>query len=40
MLYIMRHGAMNAAIISQIKNLPIDKFWSAGTEQCKLLKLM
>ena len=38
-ILIVGHGAMNSAIISQIKNLPIDKFWSAGLEQCKILKL-
>lgn len=36
---IVGHGAMNSSIICQIKNIPIKDFWSAGLEQCKLLKL-
>ena len=38
-ILIVGHGAMNSAIICQMKNLPIDKFWSAGIEQCKMLRL-
>lgn len=38
-ILIVGHGAMNSSIICQIKGLPIEKFWSAGLEQCKMLKL-
>lgn len=38
-ILIVGHGAMNASIICQIKNIPIEKFWSSGLEQCKLMKL-
>jgi len=37
---IVGHGAMNSAIVCQIKGLPISEFWSSGLEQCKLLMLM
>ena len=36
---IMGHGAMNSSIICQVRGLPIEEFWSAGLEQCKLLRL-
>jgi len=36
---IVGHGAMNASIVCQIKDLPIKDFWSAGLEQCKILQL-
>lgn len=36
---IVGHGAMNSSIICQIKNYPIEKFWSAGIENCKLMPL-
>lgn len=38
-ILIVGHGAMNASIICQVKGLPIEEFWSAGLEQCKLMKL-
>ncbi len=38
-LLIVGHGAMNSSIICQIKKIPIERFWSAGLEQCKLMKL-
>lgn len=38
-ILIVGHGAMNSSIICQIKNLPIEEFWNAGLEQCKLLQL-
>lgn len=38
-ILIVGHGAMNASIICQVKGLPIEKFWSAGLEQCKILEL-
>lgn len=37
---IVGHGAMNCSIICQVMNLPIEKFWSAGIENCKLKKLV
>lgn len=38
-ILIVGHGAMNASLISQIKGVPIEEFWSAGLEQCKLIEL-
>ena len=38
-ILIVGHGAMNASIISRIKGTPIEEFWSAGLEQCKLIEL-
>ena len=37
---IVGHGAMNSAIISQIKKLPRSEFWSEGIENCVLKKLI
>ena len=37
---IVGHGAMNCAIVSQIRGLPRSEFWSAGIENCKLLRLI
>ena len=37
---IVGHGAMNSSIVSQIRQLPRDRFWSAGIENCKLMKLI
>jgi probable phosphoglycerate mutase len=39
-ILIVGHGAMNCSIVCQVKNLPIEKFWSAGIENCKLMKLL
>ena len=36
---IVGHGAMNSSIVCQVRGLPLEKFWSAGIENCKLLKL-
>ncbi len=36
---IVGHGAMNCAIVSQIRGLPRSAFWSAGIENCKLMQL-
>ena len=36
---IVGHGALNSGIISLVRNLPIEKFWSEGIENCKLKKL-
>ena len=38
-ILIVGHGAMNASIICQVKGMPIEEFWSAGLEQCKILEL-
>lgn len=38
-ILIVGHGAMDASIICQIKDMPIEKFWSFGLEQCKIIKL-
>ena len=38
-MLIVGHGAMNSSIISQVRNLPRDQFWSAGIENCKLIRL-
>ncbi len=37
---IVGHGAMNSSIISQIRHFPREQFWSAGIENCKLMKLL
>ena len=39
-ILIVGHGAMNSSIVCQVKGLPIEQFWSAGLEQCKLMKLL
>ncbi len=36
---IVGHGAMNCSIICRINNIPLKDFWSAGIENCKLIKL-
>lgn len=36
---IVGHGAMNSSIICQVKNLPVEEFWSQGIENCKLKEL-
>lgn len=36
---IVGHGAMNSSIVCQVKDIPIEKFWSAGIENCKLMRL-
>ncbi len=37
---IVGHGAMNSAIITQIRKLPIKDFWKEGIENCELKKLI
>lgn len=37
---IVGHGAMNSSIVCQVRGIPIEKFWSAGIENCKLMKLI
>lgn len=39
-ILIVGHGAMNSSIVCQIKNRPIEQFWSEGIENCKLIKLI
>lgn len=39
-ILIVGHGAMNLSIICQVKNIPIEKFWSEGLEQCKMKQLV
>lgn len=36
---IVGHGAMNSGIICQLMDKPIEEFWSAGIENCKLFEL-
>lgn len=38
-ILIVGHGAMNSSIVCQVKNIPVEKFWSAGIDNCKLMKL-
>jgi probable phosphoglycerate mutase len=39
-ILIVGHGAMNSSIVCQIKGIPVERFWSAGIENCKLMKLI
>ena len=36
---IVGHGAMNSSIVCQVRGLPRARFWSAGIENCKLMRL-
>ncbi len=36
---IVGHGAMNSSIVCQRRNLPLERFWEAGIENCKLMEL-
>lgn len=36
---IVGHGAMNSSIICQRRNIPLERFWEAGIENCKLMEL-
>ena len=36
---IVGHGAMNSSIVCQVRNLPRAKFWNAGIENCRLMRL-
>lgn len=36
---IVGHGAMNSAIISQVRKLPLEEFWSTGIKNCRLICL-
>jgi probable phosphoglycerate mutase len=37
---IVGHGAMNSSIVCQVKNLPVEQFWSVNIDHCKLLRLV
>ena len=37
---IVGHGAMNSTIVSRIRGYERKDFWSAGIENCKLMKLL
>lgn len=37
---IVGHGAMNMSIVCDVKNLPLEEFWSTGIENCKLVRLI
>ena len=37
---IVGHGAMNLSIVSQIKNIPLEKYWDTSIENCRLFKLI
>ena len=39
-ILIVGHGAMNSSIVCRVRNIPRKEFWSAGIENCKLMKLM
>ncbi|MCR4895410.1 MAG: histidine phosphatase family protein [Lachnospiraceae bacterium] len=36
---IVGHGAMNCSIICQVRNIPVKDFWSAGIDNCKVIRL-
>lgn len=37
---IVGHGAMNSSIICQIRDIPLERFWEEGIENCRLIKLL
>ena len=39
-ILIMGHGAMNSALIGQVRHTPVKDFWAEGIENCKLIKLL
>ncbi len=39
-ILIVGHGAMNSSIVCQVRKLPVAEFWSAGIENCKLMRLI
>lgn len=39
-IIIIGHGAMNSSIVCQIKNIPLEHFWDAGSDNCKLMRLL
>ena len=34
------HIAMNSSIICRLRNIPLERFWSAGTDNCRLERLL
>ena len=36
---IVGHGAMNSSIVCRVRGLPREQFWSAGIENCRLMRL-
>jgi len=39
-ILIAGHGAMNSSIVCQIRHLPLSDFWTAGIENCRLMRLV
>lgn len=39
-ILIVGHGAMNLSIISRIRGLPREEFWTPGIESCKMIRLV
>jgi probable phosphoglycerate mutase len=37
---IIGHGAMNSSIVCHVKQIPLERFWEAGIENCKLMRLL
>ena len=37
---ILGHGAMNSAIIGNVRHKPLEEFWAEGIENCKLIRLL
>lgn len=37
---VVAHGAMNLSIVSQIKDLPRERFWEPSIDNCKLMRLI
>ena len=37
---IVGHGAMNSSIVCRLRGIPRKDFWSAGIENCKLMRLI
>ena len=37
---IVGHVTMNSSIICRIRNIPLDRFWSAKTDNCELVKIL
>jgi len=37
---IVGHGAMNSAIITKVRNNPLEKFWDEEIKNCKLIQLI
>ena len=36
---VVGHGAMNSSIVCQVRGLPLERFWDAGIENCRLMLL-